>query len=110
MLNLSSQDVQLLYSSPTEIINLSIHPGTERIAFSQKVTGNSNEDSEIFSIGIDGQDLQRLTHNRYLDTYPTWSPDGTQIAYLSWPGSSLDLYKMEADGSQAALLYNSGGA
>jgi Tol biopolymer transport system component len=107
-LNLSSQDVELLYSTSEEIMNLSIHPASDRIAFSQKVEGDRVEDSEIFSIGLDGQGLQRLTNNRFLDTYPTWSPDGTQIAYLAWPRSTLDIYLMEADGSQTELLYDSG--
>ncbi len=107
-LDLTSQEVNLLYSSADEITNLDLNTAGDRFAFSQKVGGNDLRNLEIFTVGVDGLDVERLTANNYLDTYPAWSPDGSRIAYLSWPGSTMDLYTMQADGSHAALLYDSG--
>jgi len=107
-LNLSDKEVKLHYSSPHEITNMQLNPGLDRFAFSQKVNGETNEDSEIFTLGIDGDDLRRLTNNHTLDTYPAWSPDGSQIAYLAWNDSTLDINIMAADGSKSELLFDSG--
>jgi TolB protein len=87
---------------------MQLSPTSDRFAFSQKVDGETNRDSEIFTLGVDGDDLERLTDNHTLDTYPTWSPEGSQIAYLAWPGTTLDIYIMAADGSQSHLFYDSG--
>ena len=66
---------------------------------------------EIALSGLDGEDQQRLTHNRWLDHYPVWSPDGDRIAFLSSDEIShreyyniLQLYTMLADGSDVQIL------
>ncbi len=107
-LDLTTQEVELYYSSPNEITKLCVNPTMDRFAFSQQVGGDADENREIYSLGVDGQDFQRLTDNHFLDTYPAWSPDGSQIVYLAWPDSTLDIYIMEADGSQSRKFYDSG--
>jgi len=62
---------------------------------------------EIFTIGAQGQDLRRITDNELWDLYPSWSPDGSRIAFLSQRSDSLGIYVMQADGSQVKLLYDS---
>jgi Tol biopolymer transport system component len=104
----ASQEVGLLYSSSEEIVNLDLNAAGDRLAFSRKVGGEDLRNLEIFTVGVDGLDAQRLTSNQYLDTYPAWSPDDSQIAYLSWPGPTLDIYLMQSDGSAPRLLYDSG--
>jgi len=108
-LDLTAQAVALVYSSSEEITNLDLNAVGDRFAFSKKVGGGELRNLEVFTLGVDGRDLQRLTENDYLDTYPAWSPDGTRMAYLSWPGATMDIFLMQADGSRAALLYDSGG-
>ncbi len=51
---------------------------------------------EIAVIGIDGTQEARLTARKGLDHYPAWSPDGSQIMYLSSlsPGISRGGYAM----------------
>ena len=107
-LNLSNQEVELFYSSPNEITKLRLDPTADQFAFSQKADGDTDEDFEIFTLGVDGHDLQRLTNNNFLDSYPAWSPDGSQIAYLAWPDSTLDIHIMAKDGSQSIQFYDSG--
>jgi TolB protein len=108
-LDLASQDVALLYSSPEEIDKLDVNSAGDRMAFARKAGGAELRNFEIFTVRIDGTEEQRLTKNAYLDTYPAWSPDDAQIAYLSQPAATLDIYLMQADGGQPRLLYDSGG-
>jgi len=43
-----------------------------------------------------------------MDLYPVWSPDDTSIAFLSKREDDLDIYVMNADGSDTRKLYDSG--
>ncbi|MCH8993458.1 MAG: PD40 domain-containing protein, partial [Chloroflexi bacterium] len=52
---------------------------TGRIAFASDRDGNS----EVYIVNADGSGLTRLTDNLADDSQPTWSPDGTHIAFLS---------------------------
>ena len=40
---------------------------------------------DIWVVHPDGSGTRRLTSGPALDTSPSWSPDGTRLAYLSWP-------------------------
>ena len=58
--------------------------------------------AEIMSASIDGTRVRRLTYNlSNHDTAPVWSPDGSQIAFVTHESK---LSTMEADGSNAQKL------
>jgi Tol biopolymer transport system component len=61
--------------------------------------------SEIFVMNADGSDQTRLTFNDGIDWYPTWSPDGSKIA---WTAGSIfespDIFVMNADGSEVTQV------
>ncbi len=62
-----------------------------------------DDDSEIYTIDLASGDIVPLTDNVISDQYASWSPDGTQIAYLSgYPDATLMV--MEADGSNPKQL------
>jgi len=73
------------------------------IAFS---TGGSDQ-PEIYTMQADGAELVNLTNHPAIDSYPVWSPDGTQIAFLSDRRGEgvMDVFVMKADGSQPRLVY-----
>ncbi len=54
-------------------------PDGEYIAFSGK---RSNSQS-IYIIKTDGSELIRLTDSEHVDVYPSYSPDGSKIAFIS---------------------------
>ena len=86
------------------------------------VRANTSPDYDICRINRDGTGLQNLTNNPAYDFHPAWSPDGTQIAFMSerdgWPtlpnytplgyeasrGGDREIYLMAADGSDPINL------
>ena len=59
---------------------------------------------EIATIAFDGSSKTRLTENEFVDHVPSWSPDGSEIAFVTEPrrwrvGLGGHLYLMRADGS-----------
>ena len=46
----------------------------------------------------DGSNVRRLTNNPAIDTTPTWSPNGTQIAFTSDRAGTPQIYIVGADG------------
>jgi Tol biopolymer transport system component len=107
-LNLNNEDITLIYSSENEIEGINIDNLNENLVFCQKIGGEENEHREICIVKIDGNNYKILTDNNVWDLYPTWSPDGTQIAFLSFREDDLDIYKMDADGSNVEKLFDSG--
>jgi dipeptidyl aminopeptidase/acylaminoacyl peptidase len=47
----------------------------------------------------DAESVTRLTENPTEDQYPTWSPDGQQIAFSSVQEGNYEIFVMNADGS-----------
>src|SRR5213593_3531490 len=69
----------------------------------------SNDTNDIWSIRADGSHLRQLTNAAAMEFDPTWSPDGSRIAYRHQSGDdgSTEIYVMDADGSrQQALTRN----
>ena len=109
VLDLATENVKMLYSTDNEIYTSALRLNVGgNLVFAQKIDGVNDENTEIFTIDVNGQNLKRLTDNTYWDLYPTWSPDGTHVAFLSKRDSDFDIYIMNADGSDQHLFYDSG--
>jgi Tol biopolymer transport system component/alpha-beta hydrolase superfamily lysophospholipase len=63
-----------------------------------------NDEGDIYIMNADGSDQRRLTFNPAYDGWPTWSPDGSQIAFVSTRNGNPDIYVMDADGSNLQQL------
>ena len=50
--------------------------------------------------------LTRLTNNSASDLAPTWSPDGSRVAFESRRDGNYEIYVMDADGSDEERLTN----
>jgi Tol biopolymer transport system component len=107
-LDLATEDIGLIYSSVGEISGLRLSNSGDRFVFSQKIGADDNEHTEICTVGVGGSEFERLTDNELWDLYPAWSPDDSQIAFLSWRDVDLDIYVMAADGTRVRKVHDSG--
>lgn len=62
--------------------------------------------SNLWIINFDGTDHRPLTTGNYNDSAPRWSPDGTQLIYISNRDGSPQLYRRWLDTGQTAKLTN----
>ena len=65
---------------------------------------NRDDNNEIYVMNADGKNLKNLTLHLDDDTWPTWSPDGTKIAFRSRQVAGeiqmlSDIFVMDADGT-----------
>lgn len=62
-------------------------PTGNDIVFSDTVSNPSSYDEKLYLINSDGSDRRLLVDTPGLDSNPVWSPDGTQVAFISGAGS-----------------------
>ena len=55
-------------------------------------------------MNADGSDKTRLTTSPATNKSPAWSPDGTQIAFVSERNEETEIYVMNRDGSGLTRL------
>lgn len=77
-------------------------PDGKRLAFAATAEGAASQD--IYVINVDGTGLRRVTTHPDIDTTPTWSPSGTQIAFTSNRTGRPQIYIMNADGGGTQRL------
>jgi Tol biopolymer transport system component len=108
VLNLNTQTVRLIYSPARKIDFLHLNSMGDRFVFMLYVNGDENENQEICTLGTDGTGFEQITTNTFWDLYPCWSPDDTEIVFLSFRDSTLDIYRMDANGDNQRKIYDSG--
>jgi Tol biopolymer transport system component len=69
-------------------------PGGDRIAFD--TTRNGNYD--VYTMGVDGSNLDRLTTDPASDTDPNWSPSSEALAFTSTRDGTDTIYTMDQNG------------
>ena len=68
----------------THIESINLNPTGKQLVFS--MAGN------IWMMDIDGENLKKIIAEKHDLVYPTWSPDGRYIAYLSTTSGSSSFY------------------
>ena len=70
--------------------------------FSSDINGNS----DIFLFDPKDPYIKNLTDNSYQDLSPAWSPDNTEIAFVSDRSDTFEIYTMRPDGSNVKRITN----
>ena len=78
---------------------------SRRIFFDCNITGKSG----IYVIDSDGKDLRGLTTHAANDAVPNLSADGRWIYFVSNGSGQWEIWKMAADGGEAAWVTGNGG-
>ena len=104
-LDLDSNEVSLLYSTPKRITVLRLNDAGDRFTFTLRMEGEDDSSDEICTVNLEGEEFSQLTDNDYLDTYPCWSPDGERIIFLSWNSTMLSIHVINQDGTGEQTLY-----
>ena len=96
------RDTLVLRGTATTVVSLEVSCGPSDVRVGQIAY---EADGEIYVINADGSGLTNLTNNALRDINPTWSPDGSRLAFLRFRGGcsgdcydSLDIYVVNADG------------
>lgn len=124
--NRDGSDLRRLTSYDVYTAEGILSPDGKRIVFTSLKDG----DLDIYTMNVDGTDVRRLTNTLGYDGGPWWSPDGTKIVYRAWHPtdsagiadykglldkrmvrpSRMELFVMNADGSDNRQLTTLGGA
>ena len=121
-------EIYVMNADGTGITQLTFSPGSDlsptwskdgkRIAFAS--TGGDSERNLVSSSALDiyimdantGGSVVRVTNQAGADTDPSWSPDGKQLAFVSWRDSDItgtsDLYAVTLDNMQVTRLTDAG--
>lgn len=91
----SGRDVGAVYS-----------PREDKIVWVKDSLGNWT----IWIMNDDGSNKKQLTSSDVISGWPSWSPDGKEIAYWSWnlTSKTSDIWKMRADGTAKTKLTTDG--
>jgi Tol biopolymer transport system component len=78
-----------------------------RFVFASRPVGSPEDSTELYTVNADASDLRRITFNDVPDLAPSWSPDGSRIAFQSTREGQRDIFVIDADGSNEGKLTDS---
>jgi dipeptidyl aminopeptidase/acylaminoacyl peptidase len=61
---------------------------------------------ELYTIGTDGQNLNRITTTRFSEYQAMWTPDGNKIVFMSAESGAMQVWEMTPDGKNRTQITN----
>ncbi|MEV0697089.1 hypothetical protein AB0I53_04095 [Saccharopolyspora sp. NPDC050389] len=92
--------------------NPQLSPDLQWVAFDSAETSGQKTQRDIWLVRVDGTDAHRLAETSDNDSHPTFSPDGSRIAYACDAGGRWQIYDQASGGGSLRRLTDepSGGA
>src|SRR5919204_180153 len=89
-----------------------ISPDGERIVYTRRTVAGDGYRTNLWLVAYRGGRPRRLTHGRWSDSSPVWSPDGRTIAFVSDRGApgkrddeaQAELFLLSPDGGEAVRV------
>jgi TolB protein len=109
-MNLDGSEVKRVTNYPSWDTYPDISPDGTKIAFRRRtvsnVLGKEIGNSEVFIANRDGSEAYNITNHPEHDGWPSWSPDGTKIAFASdrERGLNWQIYTINIDGTELTRL------
>ncbi len=87
------------------ISDLQFSPDGRRLAFTvSRAPKDSTREQEIWMLNVQSRKTWRFAHSRKSSRNPSWSPDGSQLAFVSDREERAQVYVIPADGGEAESL------
>lgn len=83
--------------------DVAVDPKGQWLVFSST---RHSEHADLYLQKVDGLSVIQLTSDVADDAFPTFSPDGSRIAFCSTRGGTWDIYVMDADGQNTIQVTN----
>jgi TolB protein len=109
-MNLDGSNVTRVTNYPSWDTYPDISPDGTKIAFRRRtvsnIMGKDIGNSEVFIANRDGSEAYNITNHPEHDGWPSWSPDGTKIAFASERerGQNWQIYTIKLDGTELTRL------
>jgi TolB protein len=113
IMNVDGSDIRRLTISPEDAGNPAWSPDGKHIAFDRSIYEKKDGQWQKKRLGIyvmdaDGSNVRLLLEDK--TEFPTWSPDGSKIAYYSCQPLPQSVWVMDANGENREKIYRWGQA
>jgi dipeptidyl aminopeptidase/acylaminoacyl peptidase len=81
-----------------------VSPDGARVAYTRRTVEANRYRTNLWVVGCGGGRPRPITHGRWNDTAPAWSPDGTALAFVSDRGKGEALHVIRPDGGEAERI------
>jgi Tol biopolymer transport system component len=102
VMNPFTKEIQqkFVFTELNGIASPTFSPTGEKLAF----MGLSGGIADLYAVNLISGELQQLTHDRFAEMQPQWSPKGESIVFVTDRGPETDLEKLNFGSYQLALF------